>query len=157
MSFHFPNNARYIQNIADNVAEFEIESPSCFADDGTPEVLKVLVGTLFTWEFVCAEAPDRCPTWSEMKAAKDACWDAEDVCLQLHPAQSRYVNKSEFSLWIWRPTDVEVPQPPLWREHLGTNSYQSAMPIAAHAASSGVSAVASPCKVSSSGLSRFNR
>lgn len=120
MPLHYPcpEQARYIGHLNNEVAEFEIESPTRSGNDGTPDVLNLLIGTQDDgrWEFCCIEAPGRCPEWMEMKFVHDQCWDAEDACQQLHPPQSRYVNASEFALWIWRPTFCEVPQPPLWRE-----------------------------------------
>ena len=80
------------------------------------ESLFVLAGHIRGFEYVQVTGRERCPTWDEMCQIKSMFWDAEDVCFQLHPARSRYVNKSEFSLWIWRPTDCEIPQPPLHHE-----------------------------------------
>jgi len=118
VSFHFPapELALYVGHISDDVAEFNIDSPCCFSDDGTPEVLTVLVGTLPGWEFTCTEAPGRCPVWDEMRLVRDLCWESEDCVMQLHPPASRYINESPFALWQWRPVDCEIPQPPLWRE-----------------------------------------
>ena len=70
------------------------------------------------WEFVGVEAPGRCPTWDEMAWVKEQLWEPEDVVIQIHPSQSRYVNSSEFTLWLWRPIHCEIPQPGLWRERL---------------------------------------
>mgnify|MGYP000958424761 CR=1 FL=1 len=87
MSFHFPapELALYVGHISDDVAEFNIDSPCCFSDDGTPEVLTVLVGTLPGWEFTCTEAPGRCPVWDEMRLVRDLCWESVDCVMQLHP------------------------------------------------------------------------
>lgn len=91
-----------------------------FDSPESEDVLTLRIGTLEdgtdTWEFVMVEAEWRCPTWSEMKFVKDHLWEPEDVCLQLHPQQSRYINKSEFCLWIWRPLSQAIPQPRIWRE-----------------------------------------
>ena len=117
--FHVPNEtlAKQVGNPQSDPAAFRMLSPfDPFCE------LFILVGSLSgAWEYVQVTAPDRCPTWEEMKFVKDCCWDEEDVCFQLHPAKSRYIDKSEFSLWIWRPTDIEIPQPPLHREINTTN------------------------------------
>lgn len=111
--FHQPDSS-----IAELVGKSEAD-PAMFRVPSPTDIfceLMVLVGRLPGWEYAQVTAPHRCPSWHEMKFIKDCCWDEEDVCFQLHPAKSRYVNKSEFSLWIWRPTDAEIPQPPLSRE-----------------------------------------
>lgn len=96
------------------VSAFVFDSPD------SADVLTLRIGNLDDdidiWEFAAVEAEWRCPTWNEMKFVKDHLWAPEDVCLQLHPQQSRYINKSEFCLWIWRPIKLSIPQPRLWRE-----------------------------------------
>ena len=123
MALRFPcdESARYISQLSDDIAEYEIDSPCCFADDGKPDRLNVLVGTMPGWEFCCVEAIGRCPVWDEMKRVRDLCFDAEDCAMQLHPPASRYVNASEFALWIWRPINCVIPQPLLWRERSGVD------------------------------------
>lgn len=118
MSFHSPTSTLFMlaSDPNDDPVAYRVLSPF----DPVCELF-IIVGTLDEWEFVQVTAADRCPTWDEMKWLKDCCWDAEDVCFQLHPAASRYINKSEFSLWIWRPTTTEIPQPPLHRESTPIN------------------------------------
>lgn len=41
-------------------------------------------------------------------------WDAEDVVMQLHPAQSVYVNHHPGCLHLWRPVSIAIPTPPAW-------------------------------------------
>jgi hypothetical protein len=43
--------------------------------------------------------------------AKDQCWDAEDVVMQLHPAKSQYVNHHPHVLHLWRPLKETIPIP----------------------------------------------
>lgn len=54
---------------------------------------------------------DRCPTWEEMCFLKGLFWDKEDVVMQLHPAESEYVNNSKNCLHLWRPVGIEIPTP----------------------------------------------
>lgn len=55
----------------------------------------------------------RCPTWEEMCAIKDMFFDPEECVVQYHPPKSDYVNISQFVLHLWKPTDQEMPRPPV--------------------------------------------
>ena len=67
------------------------------------------------WEHVSVRADNgkrsRVPTWKEMCAAKDLCWDAEDVVVQFHPPKSEYVNNHPHVLHLWRPIGAVIPLP----------------------------------------------
>ena len=54
----------------------------------------------------------RCPSWEQMCAVKDAFWNDNEVCMQLHPAKKDYVNNHPYCLHIWKPIDKEIPLPP---------------------------------------------
>ena len=56
---------------------------------------------------------DRCPTWDEMCFVKDLCFEPEECVIQYHPPKSKYVNCHPFTLHLWRPVGVELPQPPM--------------------------------------------
>ncbi len=45
---------------------------------------------------------ERCPFFEEMAMFKDIFWDEAEVVMQVHPAQSRYVNIHPFTLHLWR-------------------------------------------------------
>src|SRR3990172_9094673 len=64
------------------------------------------------WEHVSVSLPNRCPTWDEMCFVKRTFWDTEDVVVQFHPPESRYINKHPYCLHLWRPIGVEIPLPP---------------------------------------------
>jgi len=55
--------------------------------------------------------PTRCPTWEEMCYIKDLFWDDEDCVIQFHPSKSEYVNRHQFVLHLWKPTDQIIPIP----------------------------------------------
>lgn len=67
------------------------------------------------WEHVSVRAVNgkrsRVPTWREMCAAKDLCWDGEDVVVQFHPRHSEYVNNHPHVLHLWRRTEGAFPTP----------------------------------------------
>jgi hypothetical protein len=69
------------------------------------------------WEHVSVRAfrgkQSRVPTWREMTQIKRLCWDATDVVMQLHPAESEYVNRHPHVLHLWRPIDTPIPVPPV--------------------------------------------
>jgi len=77
------------------------------------------VGELKDWEHVsvCARTQTgrsrpRIPSWREMCAVKDRCWDPEDVVVQFHPRRSEYVNLHPDVLHLWRWKKGEFPTPP---------------------------------------------
>lgn len=55
----------------------------------------------------------RCPTWEEMCIIKDTFWDKEDCVIQYHPPASQYISNHPYCLHLWRPTDIEIPIPPM--------------------------------------------
>lgn len=67
------------------------------------------------WEHVSVsviDQPTRCPGWPEMCAVKDLFWPPEEPVMQLHPAESDYVNLHQGCLHLWRPTHTSIPLPP---------------------------------------------
>src|SRR5262245_31599125 len=46
----------------------------------------------YRWEHVSVSCEDRCPIWAEMHLVKQIFWKPEEVVMQLHPAESDYVN-----------------------------------------------------------------
>jgi hypothetical protein len=55
------------------------------------------------------------PDWEEMQFIKNLFWEAEDLVIQYHPPQSRYMNVHPHVLHLWRVQGWEatLPQPPL--------------------------------------------
>jgi len=71
------------------------------------------------WEHVSVHACNahgrtRTPSWKEMCAVKDLCWDAEDEVVQFHPPRSEYVNLHPHVLHLWRSLDHVIERPPRW-------------------------------------------
>lgn len=79
------------------------------------------------WEHVSVSLADRTPTWSEMCRIKAMFWDAEDVVVQYHPAESDYVNFHPHCLHLWRPVGIEFPVPPSWMVGPRRSGMQEAM------------------------------
>jgi len=59
-------------------------------------------------DWACSREPGRCPTWEEMDFVKGMFWGSEDVVMQLHPAESMYVNYHEHCLHLWRPSKEAI-------------------------------------------------
>lgn len=75
----------------------------------------------FIWEHVSVHArtnagkPNekmRTPTWDEMCYVKRIFWEPEEVVMQIHPAESEYVNDHPNVLHLWRPVGMPIPTPP---------------------------------------------
>lgn len=64
------------------------------------------------FEHCSVSLPTRCPSWEQMCTIKEAFWKDDECCMQLHPPKSNYVNNHPYCLHIWRPINVEIPQPP---------------------------------------------
>ncbi len=56
---------------------------------------------------------NRVPTLGEMCAVKDFFFYPEECALLLLPPKSRYVNCHPHVLHLWRPQNINIPQPPL--------------------------------------------
>lgn len=71
---------------------------------------------IFSWgcgfEHLSVSTPVKCPTWEQMCFMKDIFWDEEEVCMQLHPKKSEYINNMPYCLHIWKSIDKEIPTPP---------------------------------------------
>lgn len=87
----------------------------CIVSDGSHS------GGKIPWEHVSVRISegrgsgwhDATPTWEEMCAVKDTFWEKNEVVMQLHPAESNYVNLHANVLHLWKPTAVEIPLPPV--------------------------------------------
>lgn len=64
------------------------------------------------WEHVSVSLPSRLPNWPEMCFIKCLFWDPEDVVMQLHLAQSKWINNHPYCLHMWRPLKEIIPLPP---------------------------------------------
>lgn len=64
------------------------------------------------WEHVSVSTRNRCPNWEEMCFVKRLWWAPDEVVMQLHPAESEYVNVHEYVLHLWRPLEDAIPLPP---------------------------------------------
>ena len=65
------------------------------------------------WEHVSVSIPHRTPNWQEMCFVKDLFWEPHECVVQYHPPTSKHINFHPNCLHLWRPTDVELPMPPM--------------------------------------------
>lgn len=49
-----------------------------------------------------------------MSVVKDMFFEEEEAVMQLHPKKSEYVNNHPNCLHLWRPTNGEIPTPPMY-------------------------------------------
>ena len=66
------------------------------------------------WNHVSVSLPNRTPTWDEMCFIKNLFFEPEELCIQIHPRKSQYVNAHKYCLHIWQPPgdtwkNFEVP------------------------------------------------
>jgi hypothetical protein len=80
-----------------------------FKHKGT--TLKVIASDGMGWDHVSVSIGHRCPTWEEMCFIKDLFFESDEVVMQLHPAKSDYINNHPNCLHLWKPQDVQIPQP----------------------------------------------
>lgn len=64
------------------------------------------------WEHLSVSMPSRTPSWDQMCRMKDIFWNKDECCVEYHPKEEDYVNNHKHCLHIWRPTEVELPEPP---------------------------------------------
>lgn len=55
------------------------------------------------WGHVSVSLEKRTPTWDEMCFIKNMFFEPEELCLQIHPKKSQYVNEHRFCLHLWQP------------------------------------------------------
>lgn len=64
------------------------------------------------WDHVSVSTPTRTPTWEEMCAIKDICFNDDEAVIQYHPPKSEYVNNHPYCLHMWKPQQVPMLMPP---------------------------------------------
>lgn len=79
---------------------------------GRPTVLRILAASGGGWDHVSVSLSDRCPTWPEMEHVKRTFFEADEVAMQLHVAESEHINVHPYVLHIWRPHNQKIPLPP---------------------------------------------
>jgi hypothetical protein len=65
------------------------------------------------WDHVSVSCEKRTPTWEEMAWVKDQFFEPEECVVQYHPPKSKYINKNENVLHLWRCAGANFPIPPL--------------------------------------------
>lgn len=76
------------------------------------DTLNFIFSTGCGFEHLSVSTPVKCPTWEQMCFMKDIFWEEDEVCMQLHPKKSEYVNNMKYCLHIWKPIEKEIPIPP---------------------------------------------
>lgn len=128
--FHVPEYARVRTGVmasdarAGNNGAFDLRSPE-------GRRLAIIASDGRGWEHVSVHAyigngkRQWTPTWDEMCFVKSVFWDAEDVVIQFHPAESKYVNNHPHTLHLWRPTSAVLPVPPAYLVGIPRSLYEN--------------------------------
>lgn len=76
--------------------------------------LFVIASVSAGWEHVQVVTPGRrfSPSWTEMKAVREALWDPTDTVVQIHPPADQQVSMRDNALHLWRPQDFDIKLPP---------------------------------------------
>ena len=69
--------------------------------------LKIIFSDGYGWDHVSVSLATRTPTWREMCFVKKTFFRDDEVVMQLHPAESDYVDYHLFCLHLWRPQTAE--------------------------------------------------
>lgn len=64
------------------------------------------------WDHVSVSLPNRCPSWNEMSFVKSLFFHPDEVCFQLHPAESDHISNHEYCLHIWSNPKALISLPP---------------------------------------------
>ena len=98
---------RYFGHIGDSEnGAFEIPSPIDRAS------MRVVASSDGTWEHVSVSRKNRCPNWIEMDYVKRLFFNADEVVVQYHVAESDHINVHDYCLHLWRNTKEPFPLPP---------------------------------------------
>lgn len=67
------------------------------------------------WEHVSVtpSTGNSTPSWNDMCHIKKLFFKDGEVAIQIHPRERDYVNAHKNCLHLWRPTNAELPLPPM--------------------------------------------
>ena len=64
------------------------------------------------WEHLSVSHKNKIPSWETMQEMKEIFWTDDEICMQLHPKKSEYINNDNYTLHIWKPLNEDIPTPP---------------------------------------------
>ena len=95
-------------------AEGEDGFHALYSTQGITYILQISWGGGWEHASISVLAPiRRVPTWEEMCVFKDLIWQESECVMQFHPPKANYVNFCKYALHLWKPTNKEIPQPPM--------------------------------------------
>ncbi len=65
------------------------------------------------WDHVSVSLRTRCPAWNELEHVKRLFFRPGEVAMQLHLPPSEHISLHPNCLHLWRPTDRDIPRPPV--------------------------------------------
>ena len=90
------------------------EGVFAFRSPADSKVLRVIASKGDGWEHVSVSKTARTPSWTEMEYIKRLFFRPDEVCMQLHVAETEHISFHDHCLHIWRPLGVVIPLPPAW-------------------------------------------
>ena len=64
------------------------------------------------WDHVSVSRNDRLPRYEEMRQVVRLFFKDTETVMELHVPKKEHINRSEHVLHLWRPQNVDIPQPP---------------------------------------------
>lgn len=74
--------------------------------------MRIIASNEVGWDHVSVSLMHRCPTWEEMCEVKNLFFYPNEMTVQYHPPQEKYINNHNFVLHMWRPHNIDIPLPP---------------------------------------------
>lgn len=106
MTFHVPEKWRQTSGPMGSSKEDGNNGQFIIRSRKLKRVLFVQASDGEGWEHVSVSHRDRrianIPTWDEMCVIKNIFWDPEDLVIQYHPPESKYINIHPNVLHLWR-------------------------------------------------------
>lgn len=74
--------------------------------------LMVIISDQNGWDHVSVSTEHRSPTWDEMCFIKSLFFEPEEIVIQYHPPESRYIDCCKNCLHMWRKQNHDYELPP---------------------------------------------
>ena len=76
--------------------------------------MRIIASSGEGWEHVSISRKNRCPNWIELQQVKEMFFHDTETVVQYHVPPEDHVNNHPNCLHLWRPTEQEIPRPPVY-------------------------------------------